>query len=219
MHTIIYTLTSVNLISNPSKKLKRILDNLDPPAGPFAFFIFFFFFRSFFSVSLTLTRSFLCRHLPTSSYLIFSFYSMMTRMMTMSHWTSLWPELWLEAVARFLRAFSGYCQSQILALTGSSQWFSPAKNRYSELGNKFELKRSMPIILYHNYMLTFCSPSHHDSACSGLTRERLGISLAAQSMAAAAMQDGQYSRKLASVDIVNRKSILSILIVQNAFCS
>lgn len=59
-------------------------------------------------------------------------------------------------------------------------------------------------------MLTLCSPSHHDSACSGLTRDKFGISLAAQSIAAAAMQDGQYSRKLASVDIVKRKSILSI---------
>jgi len=49
-------------------------------------------------------------------------------------------------------------------------------------------------------MLTLCSPSHHDSACSGLTRDKFGISLAAQSMAAAAMHDGQYSRKLASVD-------------------
>ena len=47
-------------------------------------------------------------------------------------------------------------------------------------------------------MLTFRSPSHHDSACSGLTRDQLGISLAAHSMAAAAMHDGQYARKLAS---------------------
>lgn len=60
------------------------------------------------------------------------------------------------------------------------------------------------------YMLTLCSPSHHDSACSGLARDKFGISLAAQSMAAAAMHDGQYSRKLASVDIMERKSSLSI---------
>jgi hypothetical protein len=62
----------------------------------------------------------------------------------------------------------------------------------------------------HNYTLTLCSPSHHDSACSGLARDKFGISLAAQSMAAAAMHDGQYSRKLASVDNVERKSSLSI---------
>lgn len=39
-------------------------------------------------------------------------------------------------------------------------------------------------------MLTFLSPSHHDSACSGLTRDQSGISLAAESIAAAAMHDG-----------------------------
>lgn len=47
-------------------------------------------------------------------------------------------------------------------------------------------------------MLTFLSPSHHDSACSGLTKDQLGISFAAQSMDAAAMHDGQYARKQAS---------------------
>ena len=47
--------------------------------------------------------------------------------------------------------------------------------------------------------LTLHSPSHHDSACSGLTKDKLGISLAAQSMAAAAMLDGQYSSKPTSV--------------------
>lgn len=40
-------------------------------------------------------------------------------------------------------------------------------------------------------MLTFLSPSHHDSAFSGLTTDQLGISLAAVSMAAAAMHEGQ----------------------------
>jgi hypothetical protein len=39
-------------------------------------------------------------------------------------------------------------------------------------------------------MLTLLSPSHHDSACSGLTKDQLGISLAAEIMAAAAMHDG-----------------------------
>lgn len=39
-------------------------------------------------------------------------------------------------------------------------------------------------------MLTFLSPSHHDSACSGLRAAQLGISLAADTMAAAAMHDG-----------------------------
>ena len=47
--------------------------------------------------------------------------------------------------------------------------------------------------------LTLLSPSHHDSASSGLSRDRFGISFAAESIAAAAMHDGQYSRKLASV--------------------
>ena len=47
-------------------------------------------------------------------------------------------------------------------------------------------------------LLTLLSPSHHDSACSALTLEKLGISLAAESIAAAAMHDGQYSRKLVS---------------------
>lgn len=50
-------------------------------------------------------------------------------------------------------------------------------------------------------MLTLLSPSHHDSACSGFSRDKFGISLAAESIAAAAMHDGQYSRKLASVRI------------------
>lgn len=53
-----------------------------------------------------------------------------------------------------------------------------------------------------NYLLTLLSPSHHDSACSGLTRDKFGTSLAAQRIAAAAMLDGQYSKKLASVDII-----------------
>ena len=51
-------------------------------------------------------------------------------------------------------------------------------------------------------MLTLLSPLHQDSACSGLRRVKLGISFAAQSKAAAAMQEGQYSRKLASVIII-----------------
>lgn len=53
-------------------------------------------------------------------------------------------------------------------------------------------------------MLTFLSPSHHDSACSGLTRDQLGSSLAAQSMAEAAIHDGQYARKLASEQNVEK---------------
>lgn len=47
-------------------------------------------------------------------------------------------------------------------------------------------------------IFSLLSPSHHDSARSGSTSDNFGISLAAQSMAAAAMHDGQYSRKLAS---------------------
>jgi len=49
------------------------------------------------------------------------------------------------------------------------------------------------------------SPSHHDSACSGLKRGKFGMSLAAQSIAAAAMLDGQYSRKLASAHNKKKK--------------
>jgi len=49
----------------------------------------------------------------------------------------------------------------------------------------------MNVILQGMYMLTLLSPSHHDRACSGVTKDKLGISLAAQSMAAAAMLDGQ----------------------------
>lgn len=54
--------------------------------------------------------------------------------------------------------------------------------------------------------LTLRSPSHQDSACSAFTREKFGRSLAAQSIVAAAMHDGQYSRKLASVNISNMLS-------------
>lgn len=50
-------------------------------------------------------------------------------------------------------------------------------------------------------MLTLLSPSHHDSAFSELTIEKSGMSLAAESIAAAAMHDGQYSKKLASAYI------------------
>jgi len=47
------------------------------------------------------------------------------------------------------------------------------------------------LCIYYTYnMLTLLSPSHHDSASSGLTKDQLGISLAAESMAAAAMHDG-----------------------------
>lgn len=50
-------------------------------------------------------------------------------------------------------------------------------------------------------VLTLWSPSHHDSACWAVMRENFGKSFAAQSIAAAAMEDGLHSRKLASVNI------------------
>lgn len=59
----------------------------------------------------------------------------------------------------------------------------------------------------HNYALTLLNPSHHVSARSGSTSDNLGISLAAQSMAAAAMHDGQYSRTLPSVHITQSLDI------------
>lgn len=49
-------------------------------------------------------------------------------------------------------------------------------------------------------LLTFLRPLHHDSACSGLTTDKFGTSFAAQSNAAAAIHDGQYSTNIASVD-------------------
>lgn len=69
------------------------------------------------------TRNFLCHHVPKSSYLIFSFYKMMSkkRMMSRCHWTSFWPELLLEVEAvRPLSISAGYCQARDLALAGSS---------------------------------------------------------------------------------------------------
>jgi len=52
-------------------------------------------------------------------------------------------------------------------------------------------------------VLTFLRPLHHDSACSGFTTDKFGTSFAAQSKAAAAIHDGQYSRKITSVDHIN----------------
>jgi len=49
----------------------------------------------------------------------------------------------------------------------------------------------MNVIRKEMYMLTLLRPSHQDRACSGVTKDNVGISLAAQSMAAAAMLDGQ----------------------------
>lgn len=51
-------------------------------------------------------------------------------------------------------------------------------------------------------ILTLLSPLHQDSACSAFKRVKVGISFAAQSKAEAAMHEGQYSRKLASVIII-----------------
>lgn len=56
-------------------------------------------------------------------------------------------------------------------------------------------------------IFSLLSPPHHDSACSGFSSDKLGISLAAESMAAAAMHDGQYSRKLASLIFDNMISV------------
>lgn len=58
-------------------------------------------------------------------------------------------------------------------------------------------------------LTTFLSPSHHDSACSGLTRDQLGISFAAWRMAAAAMHDGQYARKLASEENMKMHTLIT----------
>ena len=59
--------------------------------------------------------------------------------------------------------------------------------------------KKQALFLEKKRTLTLLSPSHHASACSGVTKAKLGISLAAQSMVAAAMLDDKYSMKLASV--------------------
>lgn len=129
--THIYTKQSTSPESiwpqNPPRKIfLRILDNLDPPINLFPFFSLSLCFPSFFNIIPALIRCLLCHHSPISSYLIFSFYKMMTmRMkmkmeMQMSHRTSFSLGLLLLASVRLLGISSYHCQAQDLALTDSS---------------------------------------------------------------------------------------------------